>query len=62
MKTIKENDKDYLITLITNKKKEEMLVKAKSKRKAVKVVKDVISNCSLFNSKKIKIKCKKINL
>lgn len=58
----KKRDKHYLVTLITKTKKESMQVRARSSKEAISMVRDVVSNCSLFGyqNKDFDITCKRI--
>lgn len=55
--------KNYLVTIISNNKKQDVQVKAKNKQEAKEMVTDVITKCDLFrvkNIEDIKLKCKRM--
>lgn len=58
----KKKAKHYLVTLISDTKKEVVETKAVSRKEAVEIVNDVVSKCSLFNylGKIIEIKARRI--
>lgn len=54
--------KNYIVIIISKRKKQEVQVKARNKKEAKKMVSDVLTKCDLFgikNLKDIKLKCKR---
>ena len=54
--------KEYIVTIISRKQKQEIQLKATNKKEAKEMVIDVITNTYLFKNQKlnnIKIKCRK---
>ena len=59
---MKRKMKEYIVTIISRKQKQEIQLKAKNKKEAKEMVIDVITNTYLFKNQKlnnIKIKCRK---
>lgn len=59
---MKRKMKEYIVTIISRKQKQEIQLKATNKKEAKKMVIDVITNTYLFKNQKlnnIKIKCRK---
>ena len=59
---MKRKMKEYIVTIISRKQKQEIQLKATNKKEAKEMVIDVITNTYLFKNKKlnnIKIKCRK---
>ena len=59
---MKRKMKEYIVTIISRKQKQEIQVKATNKKEAKEMVIDVITNTYLFKNQKlnnIKIKCRK---
>lgn len=59
---MKRKMKEYIVTIISRKQKQEIQLKATNKKEAKEMVIDVITNTYLFKNQKlnnIKIKCRK---
>ena len=59
---MKRKIKEYIVTIISRKQKQEIQLKATNKKEAKEMVIDVITNTYLFKNQKlnnIKIKCRK---
>lgn len=59
---MKRKMKEYIVTIISRKQKQEIQLKATNKKEAKEMVIDVITNTFLFKNQKlnnIKIKCRK---
>ena len=59
---MKRKMKEYIVTIISRKQKQEIQLKATNKKEAKEIVVDVITNTYLFKNQKlnnIKIKCRK---
>ena len=59
---MKRKMKEYIVTIISRKQKQEIQLKATNKKEAKEMVIDVITNAYLFKNQKlnnIKIKCRK---
>lgn len=59
---MKRKMKEYIVTIISKKQKQEIQLKATNKKEAKEMVIDVITNTYLFKNQKlnnIKIKCRK---
>ncbi len=59
---MKRKMKEYIVTIISRKQKQEIQLKAANKKEAKEMVIDVITNTYLFKNQKlnnIKIKCRK---
>lgn len=59
---MKRKKKEYIVTIISRKQKQEIQLKATNKKEAKEMVIDVITNTYLFKNQKlnnIKIKCRK---
>ena len=59
---MKRKMKEYIVTIISRKQKQEIQLKATNKKEAKEMVIDVITNTYLFKYQKlnnIKIKCRK---
>ena len=56
-------NRDFVVIVFENDKKDKFYVKADSKKEAIKSVLDVLTKCSIFNyssTEDIKIKCRKM--
>lgn len=59
---MKRKMKEYIVTIISRKQKQDIQLKATNKKEAKEIVIDVITNTYLFKNQKlnnIKIKCRK---
>ena len=59
---MKRKMKEYIVTIISRKQKQDIQLKATNKKEAKEIVVDVITNTYLFKNQKlnnIKIKCRK---
>ena len=59
---MKRKMKEYIVTIISRKQKQEIQLKATNKKEAKEMVIDVITNTYLFKNQKlnnIKLKCRK---